>query len=326
MTDNYDKYIKYKQKYLELQRQNGGDHNMFHYLNEFKKKVIDIVKNAYSRPDAVSKNSIEGMFMKWYLNSINNNYVPIDKLNIKSDLEYQNKKYGFRMPIDNIMADVNRQVIVLNENVKNASDTYVYKPILSSLQLELLRKKYTGPVSDYEKHRNFLTELYSFMGGLNNHMSVPPMLIPDNCTELFGTPVNTKSKFCSPFVIEKEFFSSNGSFFDYEISSGLYLANPPFDEDIMKRMALRLTEQLTKPTQVDIIIVIPKWNNMVGYDILSKSKYCIGDKIVSKNNGVFFNYYEKTFAAVVDCYCLHLTNYQTKFSLDDFIYKWSLIK
>lgn len=323
MTDDYDKYIKYKQKYLDLR---NNDRNMFYYLNEFKSHVIDIVKNSYMNPNNVSKNTIEGMFMKWYLNSINKNYIPKDKFNIKNDLEYQNKKHKFKIPIDNILNNVNREVINMNHRVKDSVENYNYKPILSTLQLEILRKKYTGPVADYEKHRNFLTELYSFMGGTNNHMSVPPMLIPDNCIELFGTPVNTKYKFCSPFAIEKEFFSSLGSFFDYEINSGLYLANPPFDEEIMKNMAVRLNDQLNKQTMVDIIIVIPKWNDMAAYNILSNSKYCIKDTIVSKNNAVFFNYYEKKFVPVVDCYCMHLTNYNTIFSLDDFIYKWSLIK
>ena len=321
----YDKYIKYKNKYIELKRE-LAEHNIFYYLNEFKKKVLDIVWSSYSNPNAVSKNSVEGMFMKWYLNSIENGYIPKDKFNIKSDILYQDRKYGFKLKPTEIMDLVNKEVIELNNKVKYVNDEYTYKPIFSKIQLELLKKKYTGPENEYNKHINFLSELYSFMGGLSNHMSVPPALIPENCIELFGTPVNTRYKFCSPFIIEKEHFSSLGSFFDYDIKSGMHIANPPFDEDIMARMVNRLNEQLNKNTQTDIIIVIPKWSDLIAYKNMLISKYHKKNRTINKQNCVFFNYYDQSHVAVVDCYIIHFSNYETKFDIDDFISKWSSIK
>ena len=113
------------------------------------------------------------------------------------------------------------------------------------------------------------------MGGFNNHLSVPPSLIPDDGVELFGTAVNTKMNYCSPFPIEKDFFSSKGSFFKYELSNGFHIANPPFDETIMGAMAKRLDDQLSKQITADVVIIIPKWEKLEAFDTLLKSPFFV---------------------------------------------------
>ncbi|AYV82758.1 MAG: phosphorylated CTD interacting factor 1, WW domain [Hyperionvirus sp.] len=326
----YSKYLKYKKKYLILKNAEGGNpeekHNMFYYLNQFKHRVIDLAKNSYCDPKLVSRYTIEGMFMKWYLNSLKGGYIPNDMSHVRSDFDYQWKRLTCNKSPDRIISEINGEVAKLKDKAKLFSDHYTYKPIFSDLQLQLLRKKYTGPPADFEKHRNFLSELYSFMGGFNNHMSVPPKLIADDCIELFGTPVNTKNKYCSPFPIEKQYFSSYGSFFDYELTSGFHIANPPFDEEIMLRMANRLINQLSKQSNIDIVIIIPKWKDLEAYNVMAKSKYLIKSKVLTKASEVFFSYYDKKYAPIVDCYCIQFSNYATKFSLDEFISKWSKIK
>lgn len=346
MKQNYsDKYLKYKSKYDKLvnftpydpfkrnmlQRTNSSDsdddsesHNMFYYLDNYKKKVLDLAKKSYCDPKLVSKGTLEGMFMKWYLNSIKGDYIPQDMTHVKSDLKYQYKKVNCNRSTDDIITDINKETANLNTIVKKSKKEYIYKPIFSELQLKMLKNKYTGPEEDFIMYRNFLSELYDFMGGFNNHMSIPPELISDETVELFGTPVNTKNKYCSPFKIEKDFFGSYGSFFDYELKSGVHIANPPFDEDIMNRMSNRLNDQLDKhkDENIDIVIVIPKWDNLNAFDNIIKSKYMIKHKIIYKNKGLFFNYYKMKFIPVVDCHCIHLSNFNTKFSIDTFIYKW----
>jgi hypothetical protein len=294
-------------------------HNMFHYLNKFRNKVISIVE---SNSD-IKKSSIEGMFIKWYLNSITyGSYIP-NTFKIRRDLEFQSKRG--KVNINKILNLVDEQIKILNNETSNVNKKYSYKNVFSDLQLKLLKKKYTGNINEFDQHLNFLSELYDFMKGFNNHLSTPPPLINNDWIELFGTPVNTKNKYCSPFKIEKDYFGSYGSFFDFNISDGTYIANPPFDEEIIERMAQRLIEQLSSNEKIDIIVIIPNWNDLNGYDLLVESKYLNSDRIIPKHFK-FFNYYDNSFHPVVDCHIMLLSNYNTKFSLEEFILKWKQVK
>jgi hypothetical protein len=330
--DYHYKYIKYKTKYIDLKlsrvESEEAEHNIFYYLEQFKRNVIKIVKESYKHPEKnhEMEKQIGDMFFRWYLNNIDDDYIPRKQFDIKKDLEYQHEKKGFKVPIDSIIDKINKEIGKLNENTKHVNNKYSYKSIFSELQINLLKNKYTGLKEDFEKHRNFLSELYNFMGGTHNHLSIPPEIIPDDCVELFGTPVNTKNNYCSPFAIEKEFFNSKGSFFKYEIKSGLHVANPPFDEAIMNKMADRLIEQMSKSEKIDIIIVIPQWDDVAAYKNMINSKYHIKHSIIRKGTGKFFNYYKQIYAPIVDCHCIHLSNYDTKYSLDKFIHNWSLVK
>lgn len=304
-----------------------SSHNMFYYLNKFKDNIIDIVSSHTN----IKRSSIEGMFIKWYLNSVTyGSYIP-NILKIRRDLEFQSKreeKKGKKekINIDNIINLVNEQVKILNEKVSNVNNKYVYKNVFSNIQKELLKKKYTGNKEEFDQHRNFLSELYNFMRGFNNHLSVPPLLIDNDWIELFGTSVNTKNRYCSPFKIEKDYFGSYGSFFDFEIKAGTYIANPPFDEEIIERMANRLIEQLgNKKDKINIIVIIPNWNDLTGYDLLVESKYVISDNIIPKDFK-FYNYYDNLLHPVVDCHIMLLSNYDSKLSLDEFILRWERIR
>lgn len=301
--------------------------NIFHYLNKFKQKTLNMIKRSYEAPEKIKNidNQVEAMFLAWYMNSIVY-YVPKNNLDVKSDLLYQNNKYGFKVPINEIANKINEYVKELNIKIDNINDNvdYEYKDIFSDHQLELLKVKYTGPHDKFQRYVNFLSELYEFIGGFNNHLSIPPEISKD-FFELFGTPINTASKlYCSPFLIEKNFFSSKGSFFNYNITSGQYIANPPFNIDIYNKMVKRLLSELQKETTVDIIIIFPIWND-VDFDTLYNSKYHIKHLLLDRNKVVFYNYYSNKYHSVVDCNCIHISNYNTKFSLDSFIRNWQNI-
>ena len=56
-----------------------------------------------------------------------------------------------------------------------------------------------------------------------------------------------------------------------------------------------------------------------------KSKYMIDNSITKKDEGKFYNYYTDKITEVVDCYLIHLSNYETNISLKEFINKWKSI-
>jgi hypothetical protein len=80
--------------------------------------------------------------------------------------------------------------------------------------------------------------------------------------ELFGSVFNTANKsYCSLFYDIEKIFGSYGSFFDIQIISGNFSANPPFDNKIIHDMAY-LMEHFLKQSDKHIffLIWIPIWD------------------------------------------------------------------
>jgi hypothetical protein len=145
---------------------------------------------------------------------------------------------------------------------------------LSASQKTRAFELYTGDPSEFAQSLAYLQGLYDGLGGSSNFFSVPPS-VKNGYTELFGSPFNTNGPYCSAFEYEKQFFGSLGSFFDYELESGThYMANPPFDEQMMETMALRLNQQLAKHENVTIVVTIPDWRPPFdAMDILNACQY-----------------------------------------------------
>jgi len=116
--------------------------------------------------------------------------------------------------------------------------------------------------------------------------------------ELFASPLNANTKlYCSMFYDIDRYFGSYGSFYNIELHEGSYNINPPFREDIMEKMSLRLMASLhTKNTNLRYYITIPAWfkNESKAYRTLRKSKFCITNQVYKQvqftdviNNKIF---------------------------------------
>ena len=94
--------------------------------------------------------------------------------------------------------------------------------------------------------------------------------------ECFASPFNsTLSTYWSAFVDTDTVFGSRGSFFSKQkVPSGFYEANPPFAEDFMMRMVLRLEFLLSiKNVPMSFICFVPNWEDSQAIQALSKSRY-----------------------------------------------------
>lgn len=172
---------------------------------------------------------------------------------------------------------------------------------------------------------------YKGCGGHNNHCSVPPDVIrfTKAKTELFGSPFNTcLEQYCSPFYdIEKE-FGSLGSFFDFELETGTYIMNPPYDEELMESASKRILRMLDGPKEITIIVVYPLWDmksqlkhrgvahvdkEFVAYELLKKSKYLRSCMVLSHDIHKFFDYFAGLYSSVADAHLMVISNttYQT---------------
>ena len=59
--------------------------------------------------------------------------------------------------------------------------------------------------------------------------------------ELFGSCFNhVYNKYCSLYYDLERYFGSVGNFFNIKLNEGIYFANPPFDETIMRNMGRQL--------------------------------------------------------------------------------------
>lgn len=115
----------------------------------------------------------------------------------------------------------------------------------------------------FNEYLAILIARYICIGTTNNHCSVPPHVI-DYCgikTELFGSPLNTSvEQYCSPMIDIERHFGSLGSFFEFDMGSGTYLLNPPYDESIINEAMEKIFKVLATSKEVTVIVVLPIWD------------------------------------------------------------------
>jgi hypothetical protein len=121
--------------------------------------------------------------------------------------------------------------------------------------------------------------------------------------ELFGSLFNTVKPYAGAFSDEPLCL---GNFFDLSFEAGrTYLANPPYDETLMERMAKRLVEVLGEVETLTIYVVIPVWDpegrkklnlkpggKFKAYDLLLKSPYVKASEV--RRNMQFYDYFTQS--------------------------------
>jgi len=155
--------------------------------------------------------------MRWYFNSFSGDvkdyFIPKNFRALENDLDYYKEKMRLKVckqdiicKVENIWQSIEKKEYTLETNVNRNE--------ITDQQEKRLKKLFTGKDEEYEKCKNLLISAYKFLGNKNNHLSFPPKVFEGmDVVELFGSPLNTSYSYCSPFKLEKERFSSNGSFF-----------------------------------------------------------------------------------------------------------------
>jgi hypothetical protein len=133
--------------------------------------------------------------------------------------------------------------------------------------------------------------------------------------ELFGSSINHfYSNYCSLFYDLEKYLGSKGNFNLLTIKKGFYVANPPFDEEIMKNMANRLIDALKKSKdELSFFITIPVWDNpeygkFEAIEIIKKSPYLKHIEVIKKNRAKFFDYIKNKYINPCDIYIIVLQN------------------
>jgi len=309
---NYNGAYKY---YKEQYKKYKQPKNIFYYLSRFKNNVIKIVFGQYT-----DRKYVTDMFFRWYMSNLDPSYIP-QHFDIMYDLKYMkmNDAYEKQQQINTELA---KTIKMLDSHT--VEDVFIDKHIFSDIQLDMLKVKYTGDTLQH--HVDFLSEMFYFLEGYHNNYSVDPRVINKfDLFELFGSSVNTQMHYCSPFNIDKQYFGASGDFFNYDMSPGKYLANPPFDYNIIDKMIARLVQQMKKHDGIDVIIIFPVWSDFdsIVTGIKNNENY-VDMTVLKRMNVKYYDYFKDKYANVVDCYCVHMSNCSGKL-LNGFVDYWSLL-
>ena len=292
-------------------------------VRQFQTKIKDIEVDLYD------------LFCRWNFIALVNEefdletFLPTKNFIIMKDIDYYLNRFGIKMS-DSFVEFPMEEFYEIRSSLQSLSSPRSIN--LSATQRHRLESVYLG--SDFENDTSRLLARYQYLGGLNNSLSVPPKILDlVKSHELFGTPLNTHTSFCSPFDDEK-IFSSHGSFFRFEDfqQDTVYFANPPFDDAFCTLVTDRLLQQLGKGV-FQLIVIIPVWDTdeqkkyglkdfglpFDCYRRLVNSPYFLEDIFLEKEKYPFFNYFSQKNVYISN---VHLINLGVKVDTKRIVDEW----
>jgi Phosphorylated CTD interacting factor 1 WW domain len=311
--------------------------NKIKALNIFKYRLIHNILKYFRYHKLYDKkcyieHQLSNHFPNWFFQLNVKNFIPLTPFQIQENLDYifGERKIEKRVDFDVrlLLFDVKyiKNITCIVSILKKVQINYVYYALntnvgiynlmpISIIQYDHLMRNYTGPNDRFDEYLCIILARYKFLGGLNNHLSVPPNVykfMNINC-ELFGSPLNTVcNKYCSPFFEYEQYFGSLGSFFNYKLQTNMvYGVNPPFSANIITKMVQKIEYELTMVKNITLYIIIPKWDdNFDGFDILKKSKFSKTPECIelSKKMYPYYNYFKLQYVSVVDSLLIILSN------------------
>lgn len=277
-------------------------------------KISDIEQDLYD------------IFCRWIFNAIHTNtfdhdlFLPTGNFIIKIDIAYYLNRFSILLE-DTLVPFPEKEFALIRQRAFSTPNNPVHEsiPQCSLLQLERLQTLYRG--TEFDTDMNKLVSRYVYLGGLNNSLSTPPSVLSMQPShELFGTPLNTCGKFCSPFM-DESIFQSHGSFFqftDYQDDT-VYFANPPFDDVLCTHMAEKLLHDLDTKS-FSLVVIIPVWDTIQqqkhnlkdfgmpfnAYNQLVASPHYQEEVFLPKGHYPFFNYFYNKFVYISNTHMINL--------------------
>lgn len=212
--------------------------------------------------------------------------------------------YKFKININFGIKD--KRLINILDNILVPTDIY-----------NKLKKTYTGNILVMDTIIWIIIFRYQLLGSNNHQLGVLPNIINKMVKdynlnfECFASSINsTLTNYCSIYYDVEKYFGSQGNFFNYNITEGVYGFNPPYQIDIMNfgmEKVLRLLEKAnTELKKLTFIITIPIWDkegqeqlnqtNKIDYgdfEIIKKiktSEYFIGLRLISKEDFTYLDH------------------------------------
>lgn len=191
--------------------------------------------------------------------------------NIISELNLEDRFKKFMRGFDKLYKEYDfnsKTKIKVNVEEKQLIYKNKYKVKYNDEILRKLVKYYNGNLENRNNIIFCLLYRYSYLDAENQQLAINLDFKEDLRVnfgvdiELFGSGINRYfNKYCSLFYDIEYFFNSIGNFFNITPISGLYMANPAYDEELMENMANKIVDTL-KNTKYPLgyLITIPVWN------------------------------------------------------------------
>lgn len=277
-------------------------------------------------------------FPNWFFNLNNkgliDNFIPVGPMEIQDNLDYifTENKLEKRNDFDSKLLIFNSKYIKGHLKTTKIVRTEKYQFIKYHLEtnngewklLSITRKqfinlknRYCGDPVFFDQYIAILLLRYKFLGGLNNHLSIPPVVYSKLRidTELFGSPFNVSvDSYCSPFYDIEKYFGSLGQFSNIQLENNkIYAANPPYDVNIIEDMASWFETQFNREdiNDVTVYLTIPLWRkDFPGYKILRANSYFREEAELGREDYPFLHYFRGRLIPASDTYLMILSTHQ----------------
>lgn len=311
-------------------------------LNALRMTLAEHIPRSSCRghnPSEIITRHFSDLFVRWVYDANTQGclegFLPITSLVHEADLQYFCTKYDITGPVSYSRLEA----VSLPKTIKSKYTIPAYQEVdetvvLGSLsctktQYIRMRQLYQGPFKYFNWWVYVALRTYEVLDGSNNNLAIPPGVLDAlsgptelSVVELFGSPLNTSKSYCSPFEFERRRFRSLGSAFKLDFQpETIYVANPPFDERLMERIALHLCEAVEKlEGKVTFVVFLPIWDSVTqrqeglpdrgrkfkALDLLCKSPYLHSRSLSRKNTHRFYDYGTERFLPIIGCHVLVL--------------------
>eukprot|EP01103_Thecamoeba_quadrilineata_P021531 TRINITY_DN9924_c0_g1_i2.p1 TRINITY_DN9924_c0_g1~~TRINITY_DN9924_c0_g1_i2.p1 ORF type:complete len:370 (+),score=75.59 TRINITY_DN9924_c0_g1_i2:903-2012(+) len=166
-------------------------------------------------------------------------------------------------------------------------------------RLQALYSTHCGEMDKFKRRLFCLLTRYEALGGPGYQAATPCPVLEALSTKLglqhecFASPLNCRlASYGSAFYDTDRFFGSSGSFFhDFNPKTGSFQANPPFVEEVMMGMALKIVDLLKKSEEegepLSFVVVVPGWKDTPSYQLLVQSRFVRKEMQLEKYQHVF---------------------------------------
>jgi hypothetical protein len=312
---------------------------MANLINFFKKKIN---QNTIKYNDIILRFSWKNYtnidpVIPYRTDSYNTEQMELDLsfYNIKSENIF--KKIGLDKYIEKqfnefrLYYDLHKNIIIKDIFYKN--EKIYFKDIIIDVPTHIFNKL-SEAINNEDKINIIFCTLYRYniMDARNQQLAIHPSL--NYCLkkefnidyELFGSAINKYyNMYCSLFYDLEKYYGSFGNFFNFVPIKGIYMMNPPFDEEIMYNSMIHICQALKQSKEkLGFFITIPIWDietllkiqnkNVFDYgkyralEVIDNSEFLFKKYIFVKNNFPYYNYNLKKMVYASNTYFIIMKN------------------
>lgn len=207
---------------------------------------------------------------------IEKNIFKLDEFDIKQSITYtivSIKKFADKIKnVSDTIYDFNENKYIIKSDILTTYKCDNIRYLLNNLVVdqEIINKtktKYSGPDNQYYtillccllRYTSFGSGANQFVVDITYKKQLKKFGFNFEC---FASSLNHYyDNYCSAFYDIEQYFGSLGSFMALKIIRGMYMCNPPYDNNLLVKMYSKVKSALNSKAPVVFIMSIPKWKD-----------------------------------------------------------------